>query len=79
MRAELGELSRSQYRGANPGDALVAVSGSSSQRDVLERSQLLRQRSEETRAKLAEAERARAEAANDEATLREVSELADAS
>lgn len=79
LRAELGELSRSQYRGANPGDALVVVSGSSSQRDVLERSQLLRQRSEETRAKLAEAERARAEAANDEATLREVSELADAS
>lgn len=79
LRAELGELSRSQYRGANPGDALVAVSGFSSQRDVLERSQLLRQRSEETRAKLAEAERARAEAANDEATLREVSELADAS
>ena len=79
LRAELSELSRSQYRGANPGDALVAVSGSSSQRDVLERSQLLRQRSEETRAKLAEAERARAEAANDEATLREVSELADAS
>ena len=79
LRAELGELSRSQYRGANPGDALVAVSGSSSQRDVLERSQLLRQRSEETRAKLAEAERVRAEAANDEATLREVSELADAS
>ncbi len=79
LRAELGELSRSQYRGANPGDALVAVSGPSSQRDVLERSQLLRQRSEETRAKLAEAERARAEAANDEATLREVSELADAS
>ena len=79
LRAELGKLSRSQYRGANPGDALVAVSGSSSQRDVLERSQLLRQRSEETRAKLAEAERARAEAANDEATLREVSELADAS
>lgn len=79
LRAELGELSRSQYRGANPGDALVAVSGSGSQRDVLERSQLLRQRSEETRAKLAEAERARAEAANDEATLREVSELADAS
>lgn len=79
LRAELGELSRSQYRGANPGDALVAVSGSSSQRDVLERSQLLRQRSEETRAKLAEAERTRAEAANDEATLREVSELADAS
>lgn len=79
LRAELGKLSRSQYRGANPGDALVAVSGSSSQRDVLERSQLLRQRSEETRAKLAEAERARAEAANDEATLRKVSELADAS
>ncbi|MGV0434026.1 DIP1281 family NlpC/P60 protein [Corynebacterium ureicelerivorans] len=79
LRAELGELSRTQYRGANPGDALVAVSGSSSQRDVLERSQLLRQRSEETRAKLAEAERARAEAAKDEATLREVSELADAS
>ena len=79
LRAELGELSRAQYRGANPGDALVAVSGSSSQRDVLERSQFLRQNAEETRVKLAEAERARAEAAEDEATLREVSELADAS
>ena len=79
LRAELDELSRSQYRGASPGDALVAVSGKDTQRDVLDRSFFLRQRSEEKRAKLAEAEQARAEAANEEATLREASELADAS
>ena len=79
LRAELDQLSRSQYRGAQPGDVLVAVSGKDSQRDVLDRSLFLRQRSEEKRAKLAEAEQARAEAANEEATLREASELADAS
>ena len=79
LRAELDELSRSQYRGASPSDALVAVSGKDTQRDVLDRSLFLRQRSEEKRAKLAEAEQARAEAANEEATLREASELADAS
>ena len=79
LRAELDQLSRSQYRGANPSDALVAVSGKDTQRDVLDRSLFLRQRSEEKRAKLAEAEQARAEAANEEATLREVSALADAS
>ena len=79
LRAELDDLSRSQYRGANPSDALVAVSGKDTQRDVLDRSLFLRQRSEEKRAKLAEAEQARAEAANEEATLREASELADAS
>lgn len=79
LRAELDELSRSQYRGASPSDALVAVSGKDTQRDVLDRSFFLRQRSEEKRAKLAEAEQARAEAANEEATLREASELADAS
>ncbi|WP_420840236.1 DIP1281 family NlpC/P60 protein [Corynebacterium lehmanniae] len=79
LRAELDELSRSQYRGATPSDALVAVSGKDTQRDVLDRSLFLRQRSEEKRAKLAEAEQARAEAANEEATLREASELADAS
>lgn len=79
LRAELDQLSRSQYRGAQPGDGLVAVSGKDSQRDVLDRSLFLRQRSEEKRAKLAEAEQARAEAANEEATLREASELADAS
>ena len=79
LRAELDELSRSQYRGASPSDALVAVSGKDTQRDVLDRSLFLRQRSEEKRAKLAEAEQARAEAANEEATLRKASELADAS
>ena len=79
LRAELDDLSRSQYRGASPSDALVAVSGKDTQRDVLDRSLFLRQRSEEKRAKLAEAEQARAEAANEEATLREASELADAS
>lgn len=79
LRTELDELSRSQYRGASPSDALVAVSGKDTQRDVLDRSLFLRQRSEEKRAKLAEAEQARAEAANEEATLREASELADAS
>ncbi|WP_311390421.1 DIP1281 family NlpC/P60 protein [Corynebacterium haemomassiliense] len=79
LRAELDDLSRSQYRGASPSDALVAVSGKDTQRDVLDRSLFLRQRSEEKRAKLAEAEQARAEAANEEAMLREASELADAS
>ncbi|MCZ2220030.1 NlpC/P60 family protein [Corynebacterium pilbarense] len=79
LRAELDDLSRSQYRGASPSDALVAVSGKDTQRDVLDRSLFLRQRSEEKRAKLAEAEQARAEAANEEATLRQASELADAS
>lgn len=79
LRAELDDLSRSQYRGASPSDALVAVSGKDTQRDVLDRALFLRQRSEEKRAKLAEAEKARAEAANEEATLREVSALADAS
>lgn len=79
LRAELDDLSRSQYRGASPSDALVAVSGKDTQRDVLDRSLFLRQRSEEKRAKLAEAEEARAEAANEEATLRQASELADAS
>ena len=79
LRAELDDLSRSQYRGASPSDALVAVSGTDTQRDVLDRSLFLRQRSEEKRAKLAEAEQARAEAANEEATLRQASELADAS
>lgn len=79
LRAELDDLSRSQYRGSSPSDALVAVSGKDTQRDVLDRSLFLRQRSEEKRAKLAEAEQARAEAANEETTLRQASELADAS
>lgn len=79
LRAELDDLSRAQYRGSSPSDALVAVSGKDTQRDVLDRSLFLRQRSEEKRAKLAEAEQARAEAANEEATLRQASELADAS
>lgn len=79
LRTELDQLSRSQYRGASAGDALVAVSGKDAQRDVLDRSLFLRHRSDEKRAKLAEAEQARAEAANEEATLRQASELADAS
>ena len=79
LRTELEELSRSQYRGASASDALTAISGKDTQRDVLDRSLFLRQRSEEKRAKLEEAERARAEAANEEATLRETRELADAS
>lgn len=79
LRAELDELSRVQYRGAAASDALVSVSGNDTQRDVLDRSLFLRQRSEEKREKLAEAEQARAEAANEEATLRRTSELADAS
>ena len=79
LRTELDQLSRSQYRGATASDALVAVSGKDAQRDVLDRSLFLRHRSDEKRAKLAEAEQARAEAANEEATLRQASELADAS
>lgn len=77
LRSELDELSRSQYRGASTSDALTAMSGKDTQRDVLDRSLFLRQRSEEKRAKLEEAEQARAEAANEESTLRETRELAD--
>lgn len=79
LHTELDQLSRSQYRGASASDALVAVSGKDAQRDVLDRSLFLRHRSDEKGAKLAEAEQARAEAANEEATLRQASELADAS
>lgn len=78
LRAELGELTRTHYRGANTSDVLTAVSGATSQRDVLERDAFLRQRTSEQRAKLEEAERARAEAANEAAVLKEASELADA-
>ena len=77
LRTELDELSRSQYRGASTSDVLTSISGKDTQRDVLDRSLFLRQRSEEKRAKLQEAEQARAEAANEESTLRQTRELAD--
>lgn len=75
-RKALDEVTRSQYRGAGQSKSLdFAVSGDD-QKDVLDRSLFLRQRTEERRAKLAEVERARTEAANDEATQREASEHA---
>ena len=75
LRAELEELTRSQYRGATA-ESLTALAGAEDQRDVLDRSLFLRQRTDEKKAKLEEAERARAEAANDESVLREASDLA---
>ncbi|OHF39452.1 DIP1281 family NlpC/P60 protein [Corynebacterium sp. HMSC071B10] len=75
-RKALDEVTRSQYRGAGQSKSLdFAISGDD-QKDVLDRSLFLRQRTEERRAKLAEVERARTEAANDEATQREASEHA---
>ena len=75
LRAELDELTRSQYRGATA-ENLTALSGAGDQRDVLDRSLFLRQRTDEKQSKLEEAERARAEAANEESVLREASALA---
>lgn len=78
LRAELDELTRSQYRGVSTASNLGALGGAGSQRDLLEKSAFLRQRTEEQQSKLAEAEKARAEAANEAAVLSEASELADA-
>lgn len=77
LKAELDELTRSQYRGAGGADAVSALGSAGSQRDLLDRSLFLKQRTVEKQAKLDEAERARAEAANEESVLREASELAE--
>ena len=55
LRAELEELTRSQYRGATA-ESLTALAGAEDQRDVLDRSLFLRQRTDEKKAKLEEAE-----------------------
>lgn len=75
-RAELSAVTRSQYRNSNGGSTLQALGGEQSQKDVLDRSLFLRQRSEEKQQKLAEVEQARLEAANDESVQRQASELA---
>lgn len=77
-RKALDEVTRSQYRGAGQSNNLDFALSGDDQKDVLDRSLYLRQRTEERRAKLEEVERARVEAANDEATQREASEHASA-
>jgi len=77
LRGELDEITRAQYRGASA-DALGALAGTGSQRDVLDRAGFLNKRSGEKQTKLHEAERARAEAANEAAVLKEASAAADA-
>lgn len=78
-RKALDEVTRSQYRGAGQSSNLDFALSGDDQKDILDRSLYLRQRTEERRAKLAEVERARTEAANDAATQREASAHAEAS
>lgn len=75
-RAELSAVTRSQYRNSTGGNPLQSLGGEQSQKDVLDRSLFLRQRSEEKQQKLAEVEQARLEAANDESLQRQASDLA---
>ena len=75
-RAELSAVTRSQYRNSAGGSPIQALGGEQSQKDVLDRSLFLRQRSEEKQQKLAEVEQARLEAANDESLQRQASEVA---
>lgn len=75
-RAELSAVTRSQYRNSAGGSPLQSLGGEQSQKDVLDRSLFLQQRSEEKQQKLAEVEQARLEAANDESLQRAASELA---
>ncbi|QYH20408.1 C40 family peptidase [Corynebacterium aquatimens] len=77
-RAELAVVTRSQYRGTNESGLLGALAGRGKQRDVLERAQFLRQRTDEKRAALEAVEQARIEAANEAAVAREAAELAEA-
>ncbi|MCP1387078.1 NlpC/P60 family protein [Corynebacterium sp. TA-R-1] len=77
-KAALASVTRSQYRGASESGVLGALAGDGKQKDVLERANFLRQRTDEKREALAAVERARTEAANEAAVAREASELADA-
>ncbi|MCG7253181.1 NlpC/P60 family protein [Corynebacterium hadale] len=76
-RAALDEVTRSQYRGAGQSGGLDMATSGDAQKDVLDRSLYLRQRSDERRAKLDEVERARTEAANEASIQRKASQLAE--
>ena len=76
-REELSNITRSQYRGAGQSSVLNTLSSGSGQREVLERSQFLKQRSKEKQEALEAVERARAEAANEASVAREAAQLAD--
>ncbi|AWB85073.1 hypothetical protein C3E79_05680 [Corynebacterium liangguodongii] len=76
-RAELGEVSRSQYRGLGSPSPIAGAAGKDAQQDVLDRSLYLRQQAEAKQSKLDEVERARTEAANEESTLRLAAERAE--
>lgn len=76
-REELSNITRSQYRGAGQSSVLNTLSSGSGQREVLERSQFLKQRSTEKQEALEAVERARAEAANEASVAREAAQLAD--
>ncbi|WP_083584083.1 NlpC/P60 family protein [Corynebacterium sp. NML130628] len=75
-RAELSAVTRSQYRNSAGGGPLQSLGGEQTQKDVLDRSLFLRQRSGEKQQRLAEVEQARLEAANDESLQRQASDLA---
>ncbi|QQU85204.1 C40 family peptidase [Corynebacterium riegelii] len=76
-REELSNITRSQYRGAGQSSVLNSLSSGSGQREVLERSQFLKQRSKEKQDALEAVERARAEAANEASVAREAAQLAE--
>lgn len=77
-REELSNITRSQYRGAGQSSVLNTLSSGSGQREVLERSQFLKQRSKEKQEALEAVERARIEAANEASVAREAAKLAEA-
>lgn len=76
-REELSNITRSQYRGAGQSSVLNSLSSGIGQREVLERSQFLKQRSKEKQDALEAVERARAEAANEASVAREAAQLAE--
>lgn len=76
-RADLGDLTRFQYRNLGSPSALDGLGSSDAQRDLLDRSLFLRQQTAAKQAKLDEVERARTEAANEESRLRLASEHAE--
>lgn len=75
-RAQLDELTRTQYRSAGTRTSLSNLGSSDAQRDVLERSAFLRQQTSEKEETLTALERARAEAANEESRSRAASQAA---
>lgn len=77
-RAELDDITRSQYRSADQSAPLQHLGGTNGQKDALERARFLRQRSDEKQAALEAVERARVEAANEASLAREAADLADA-